>query len=271
MPDTANNPSTGSNPAPGSKSPSAWVVFIVNVLAPVLILDHCSTGAIDPFIRMPEQSFWQIGPLWAMIIALSLPIGYGIYSLIVQKKFELMSAVGMTGIVLTGLISLFVINRDGHIHTATPWLFAGKEALIPLFLAAAILASSRTATPLLKTFIYNPDVFDIGRIEQAVEQNGRSNDYDSLLMKSTWILAGTLVLSSAGNFLLSLRFMKPVLLVPVSEQQLQYNHAISNITWWGFLIIGVPLLAALLFILFDLVKKLGRITNLSRDQILLIG
>lgn len=260
-----------STDTPKTSSTSQWLVVIVNVLAPVLILDHCSDGPINPLSRLPDQALWKIGPLWAMIVALMLPIGYGVYSLIKQKKFELMSAVGMTGVVLTGVISLFVIGAHGQIHNATPWLFAGKEALIPLFLAAAVIASSRTSSPLLKTFIYNPDIFDIKRIEQAIEQQGQTSAYASLLKRSTWILAGTLILSSAANFALSLRFMTPVLQMPVSEQQLEYNLAISRITWWGFFIIGTPLLIALMVILFNLVKKLGIMTKLSRNEILLLG
>lgn len=248
-----------------------WLVIILNVLAPVLILDHCSGGAINPLHRMEGQHFWEIGPLWAMVVALMLPIGYGIRSLIVQKRFELMSAVGMTGVVLTGVISLFVIGTDGQVHSATPWLFAGKEALIPLFLASAIVVSAKTSTPLLNTFIYNPDIFDIKRIEAAIAQHNKEEAYASLLSRSTWILAGTLVLSSAANFVLSLNFMSPVLRAPVAEQQLEYNLAISRITWWGFLIIGVPLLAALIIILFHLIRQLRSITKLSRDEILLMG
>lgn len=58
-----------------------------------------------------------------------------------------MSGVGMAGVLLTGVISIFVIGPEGRIHSATPWLFAGKEALIPLILAAAVVVSRSTGTP----------------------------------------------------------------------------------------------------------------------------
>lgn len=257
--------------APRNSPSSAWINIIVNVLAPVLILDYCSSGDINPLNREAGQHFWHIGPLWAMVVALLLPITYGIRSLIVNRKFELMSAVGLTGVLLTGIISLFVIGRNGQIHVATPWLFAAKEALIPLFLASAVIVSSRTATPLLKMFIYNPDVFDISRIEKAIGEYDQWTAYNRLLKQSTWVLAGTLVCSSIGNFILSYQFMNPVLDLPVMEQQLHYNLAISKITWWGFLIIGVPLLLALICILVNLVKKLGIMTKLSRNEILMAG
>ena len=175
----------------------------------------------------------------------------------------------MAGVLLTGVISIFVIGPEGRIHSATPWLFAGKEALIPLILAAAVVVSRSTGTPLLNMFIYTPELFDVRRIEQTVAANGEEQAYQSLLANSSWILAGTLVASSVGNFFLSLSFMSSVIRQPEAEQQVAYNAAIGSITWWGFLIIGIPILAALVFIMTRLIKQLGRLTGLSRDGLLL--
>ncbi|MEG2810273.1 MAG: hypothetical protein RR889_06445, partial [Akkermansia sp.] len=94
-------------------------------------------------------------------------------------------------------------------------------------------------------------------------------DYQRLLMHSTWILTGTLVCSSIANFFLSLFFMTPILQFPEKQQQVEYNIAIGQITWWGFLIIGVPLLIAMGITLIYLLKSLGKLTSLSRTEILL--
>ncbi len=63
--------------------------------------------------------------------------------------------------------------------------------------------------------------------------------------------------------------MSSVIQQPEAEQQVAYNAAIGSITWWGFLIIGIPILAALVFIMTRLIKRLGRLTGLSRDELLL--
>ena len=118
-------------------------------------------------------------------------------------------------------------------------------------------------------FIYTPELFDVRRIEQTVAANGEERAYQKLLANSSWILAGTLVTSSIGNFFLSLSFMSSVIQQPEAEQQVAYNAAIGSITWWGFLIIGIPILAALVFIMTRLIKRLGRLTGLSRDELLL--
>ena len=235
-----------------NKSQSSLLGIFINILLPVLILDYCSAGPANPLERPEGESFWHIGPVWSLVIALSLPLVYGIRSLAVSRKFDLMSVVGMAGVLLTGVISIFVIGTEGRIHSATPWLFAGKEALIPLILAAAVVVSRSTGTPLLNMFIYTPELFDVRRIEQTVAANGEEQAYQSLLANSSWILAGTLVASSVE-----------------AEQQVAYNAAIGSITWWGFLIIGIPILAALVFIMTRLIKQLGRLTGLSRDELLL--
>lgn len=118
-------------------------------------------------------------------------------------------------------------------------------------------------------FIYTPELFDVRRIEQTVATNGKEQAYQRLLANSSWILAGTLVASSIGNFFLSLSFMSSVMRQPEAEQQIAYNVAIGSITWWGFLIIGVPILGALIFIMTRLIKRLGQLTGLNRDELLL--
>ena len=136
-------------------------------------------------------------------------------------------------------------------------------------LGAAVVVSRSAGTPLLNMFIYTPELFDVRRIEQTVAANGEERAYQKLLANSSWILAGTLVASSIGNFFLSLSFMSSVIQQPEAEQQVAYNAAIGSITWWGFLIIGIPILAALVFIMTRLIKRLGRLTGLSRDELLL--
>lgn len=175
-----------------NKSQSSLLGIFINILLPVLILDYCSAGPANPLERPEGENFWHIGPVWALVIALSLPLVYGIRSLVVSRKFDLMSGVGMAGVLLTGVISIFVIGPEGRIHSTTPWLFAGKEALIPLILGAAVVVSRSAGTPLLNMFIYTPELFDVRRIEQTVAANGEERAYQKLLANSSWILAGTL-------------------------------------------------------------------------------
>ena len=78
-----------------NKSQSSLLGIFINILLPVLILDYCSAGPANPLERPEGENFWHIGPVWALVIALSLPLVYGIRSLVVSRKFDLMSVVGI--------------------------------------------------------------------------------------------------------------------------------------------------------------------------------
>lgn len=242
---------------------------LINVILPVLILDYCSKGSMEPWADFEVGRFWHLGPVWAMVLALLLPITYGLQELIRHKRVDLMSSVGLAGVLLTGVITILVVGEEGSIAASTPWLFACKEALIPLVLAAAVLVSRKSESPLLQTFLYNPDVFDVALIERRVKEAGNESAYGKLLGQATWILAGSLIVSSAANFCLALYFLMPVLLEPVALQQEQYNYAVGRITWWGFIVIGVPLMIALMAVMLRLIRRLGELTGLGRDRLLL--
>lgn len=242
---------------------------LIGVLLPVLLLDYCSGGSIKPWEPLPDQRWWELGPAWAMGLALSLPIGYGIVQFVRRGKIDLMSSIGLAGVLLTGVITLCVVGEGGSILASTPWWFAAKEAMIPLILATAVLLSSRSDAPLLQTFLYTPELFDIPRIETRIAERSEEEAYRLTLANASRMLAGSLALSAIANFGLALHFLLPVLAEPAERQQVAYNYAVGSLTWWGFLVIGVPLMATLMGVMAYLLRRLGRLTSLSRDELLL--
>lgn len=242
---------------------------VIGVILPVLLLDYCSGGSMNPLEPLPGQNWWELGPAWAMAVALCLPIGYGILQFVRRHKIDLMSSIGLAGVLLTGVITLCVVGEGGRILASTPWWFAAKEAMIPLILSAAVLLSSRTETPLLRTFLYTPDLFDIVRIERLVGERGEQAAYRLVLDRASRMLAGSLALSSVANFGLALHFLLPVLRQSPDSQQVAYNYAVGSLTWWGFLVIGVPLMATLMGVMVYLLRRLGALTGLDRSGLLL--
>lgn len=233
---------------------------LIGVIVPVLILDHCSGVGDAP---------WKLGPAWAMGLALSLPIAYGTFRYAVTRKIDMMSSIGLVGVLCTGIVTLLAVKEDGRIAGDTPWLFASKEALIPLTLAVAVILSSRTSSPLLRVLLYTPEIFDIHTIEKKITERGAGTAYRRCITLATWMLGGSLVLSSIANFCLTLHFLLPVLEQSSDQQHIAYNYAVSSQTWWGFLVIGVPLAITLMGMLIYLVRRLGELTGLSRDQLLM--
>lgn len=253
---------------PASSKPNAFTSILINIIIPVLILEHCSSGSSNPLQPLEGQKIWELGPIWGMTVALLFPISYGVLSLITRRKVELMSGIGLAGVLLTGIISYSVISAQGSISPHTPWLFATKEALIPFVLAMAVLASIKSESPLLNTFLFNPDVFNIPLIECKIQENKSQNIYEQLLKRCNYMIAGALCLSSIANFALAFYLLSPVLSLAKNEQQLAYNLAVGSITWWGFLIIGIPIVLVFAFVLFHLLAHLEKLCGLPRQELL---
>jgi len=233
----------------------------LSVLAPVFILNHCSAEG---------AKFWQVGTTPALFIALSLPIGYCIYSLIESRKLDPLNVFGFIGTLLTAIISLYATNDTGSaIQPDSPWWYAAKEALIPIFMASAIILTARGKGSLLRVFIYTDSIFNVQRIEHKVTQLQQESAYQKVLWHASLLTAASLFLSAIANFIMALIFLLPVLNYSAAEQSLQYNYAVSSMTWWGYLIIGVPLLLTLMAVMHYLLRALGKLLKLGKQDLLI--
>ena len=231
--------------------------ILVNVLIPVVALSALSKEAGKP---------WHIGPLWGMIVAVAFPVAYGTWDLISKRKVNFFSILGIVGVLLTGGITLYVWNDDGTVKSNAGMLFAIKEATIPTIFGILILGSHWTPKPLARVFIYNPDIFDIGRIEKKVKEKGVEKSYDKTLFRTTCIMSASFFLSACMNYGLAMYFLKGT-----EASRVDYNEAIAKLTGWGYLVIGVPCLVIWLVAWWLLVRKLKEITGLETDQLTVVG
>ena len=115
--------------------------------------------------------------------------------------------------------------------------------------------------------MYSDSIFDIRRIEGTVREKGLQTGYDRVLNSAALMTAGSLLFSAAMNFGLALYFLLPVPDMPAAEQAVEYNYAVSKMTWMGYLIIGVPLLATLFLVIRYLGRALQQLTALPEDKI----
>lgn len=243
------------------KGTKSLLNVFLSVLAPVLVLDHCSAAG---------DSWYHLGTTWAMVVALALPIGCGVYSFATEKKVELLTIFGLLGTILTGVVTVYANTGDGlAIRPDTPWWYAAKEAIIALLLAGAMLVNIRKEGSMLRAFVYSDAIFDVKTIEKTAEEKGRRADYDATLNHAAYMTAASLFFSACANFALALYFLLPVPGAPAAEQAELYNYAVSKMTWMGLLIIGVPLLITLMLVMRYLCKRIATITELPDEKIFL--
>jgi len=89
----------------------------------------------------------SLGPTYALVVALAFP-----------KKVGLMPSIGFISTLLTGGIGVLQLPKE---------YIAIKEALIPLGFGLAVLLSTLTKTPLIKTFIYNDIFMETEKVAEA--------------------------------------------------------------------------------------------------------
>ncbi len=251
---------------PAQEHPLANI--LINVIIPVLILSYLSK---DPALQEKLGKVvrpWHIGPLWGMILALALPLGYGVWHYLKTRKGNFFSALGLISVLLSGGLTLYLWNADGTVKPNAGLLFGIKEALVPLVLGVAILMSHRSPTPLIRVFLYNDTIFDIPRIEKRVEEIGAQDGYERVLLGATRLFATSFFLSSVMNLILAQWFFRSFDSTAIDALE-NYNAIIGRVTGWGFAVIGVPILAFLFFTLKKLLAGLEKLTGLTEEQLML--
>ena len=226
-----------------------------NVLIPVAALS---------FLGKNGDKLWQVGPLWGMIIAVSLPVIYGIHHLIKTKKPNFFSILGVVSILLTGGIAIMAYRDNGTVDEQAPLWFALKEAAIPFVFGVTIFISHWTKTPLVRVFLYNPDLFNIPLIEKRVEEKSVTLDYKKLIFSGTVLLASSFFISMVMNYFLAMYFLDGN-----TASQEDFNSGVAKLTGWGFAVIGVPMLIILMATMWRFVTGLRKITGMNTEEILL--
>ena len=71
----------------------------------------------------------------------------------------------------------------GLLPGATVLMFAIKEAALPAILGVMTIITLKTRKPLVKLFLYNPDVINVELVDQALEAKGTVKEFNQLLRK----------------------------------------------------------------------------------------
>ena len=137
------SPNTTSVP---EHKPRPWVDLLVSIIIPSVIL-------------MKFSGDQHLGSVNALILGLAFPLGWGLFELIRYHKKNFIAVLGLVSVGLTGGIGLLELDAG--------WL-AIKEAAIPAIIGLAVLASTRTKYPLVRTLLYNPNVLDVAEDSENI-------------------------------------------------------------------------------------------------------
>lgn len=224
---------------PAEKQESLLLNLLCNIILPTLILT-----------KLSNEDY--LGIKLAIIVALAFPLIYGLHDFITRGKLNFFSGLGVVSVSLTGGISLLEMDA---IYIAI------KEASIPGVLGVATLLSLKTSQPLIHTLLLNDKVFDVGRINQALDSNDSQSEFDQLLINASWILAGSFFLSSLLNYLLA------VIILTAEPGTVAFNEQLGKMTALSFPVIALPAMAVMIGNIFYLFRGIKKLTGLELENI----
>jgi intracellular septation protein A len=228
------NPNRKSNPL---------LELLVNIVVPSIILMKFSG----------EQDLGAVG---ALVLALAFPLGWGGWEMVTQRKLNFFSALGLVSILLTGGIGLLQLD--------TRWL-AVKEAAIPALIGIAVLISTRTRYPLVKTVLYSPALFDVARVQRELEARGTAPVFEARLQTATWMLGATFFFSAFMNYVLATWIVTS----PAGSEA--FNAELGRLTLLSYPMIALPATLMMMAVLYYLARSMRELAGLRLTEAMQAG
>ena len=217
------------------------------------MIDLVVSILLPSFILMKLSGDDELGATGGLVLALAFPIGWGLFELIKYKKFNFIALLGLISVLLTGGIGLFELDNK--------WL-AIKEAAIPGLISVAVLVSAFTPYPLVKTLLFNPEVLDVEKIKQRLEEKASMPLFENRLMKATFFVAGSFGFSAVMNYILAKWIVVSAAGTP------EFNEELGQLTLYSYPMIALPSMLMMGGIFYYLWRTIHDLTGLELEEVL---
>ena len=226
---------------PAKKKSGLLSNLLINVAIPALILSKLS-GAD------------ALGPVWALVLALAFPLGFGLWELKQAGKVNFFSVLGIISVLLTGGISLLQLP---------PSYIAIKEALVPALIGIVVLVSQYTPYPLVKKLLINPELLDMPKLEQALTAQNNNAVFNQRMGRAGYIVASAFFLSAVLNYILAKA------IVVSQPGTTAYAEELGRMTWLSYPVIVLPMMVMLMGAIIYMFMQIGRLTGQSLEDFIL--
>ena len=217
------------------------------------MIDLMVSLVIPSIILMKLSGDENLGATTALIVALAFPLSWGLFELVRYRQFNFIALLGLISIVLTGGIGLLQLDPQ--------WL-AIKEAAVPGLIGIAVLLSTYTRYPLIRTLVYNPKFINVEMIRQRLKESNNSKAFESRLQNATYLLSGTFLFSSLMNYILA-RFV-----VTSPAGSASFNEELGQMTLLSYPVIAIPSMLMMFVIFYYLWRTINGLTGLKLEEIL---
>ncbi|MCL7942729.1 VC0807 family protein [Marinobacter sp. ATCH36] len=226
-------------PRPSHK-PRPWVDLLVSIIIPSVIL-----------MKLSGDEY--LGSVMALVIGLAFPLGWGLFELVRYRKYNFIAVLGVISVGLTGGIGLMELDAG--------WL-AIKEAAVPAVIGIAVLISTRTRYPLVKTLLYNPTVLDVEKIQAVLKERGSEAEFESRLLKASYFFSLTFLFSSIMNFVLA------KWIVTSASGTQAFNEELGRMTLVSYPMIAIPSMIMMIAIFYYLWRSIRRLTGYTLEEVM---
>lgn len=220
--------------------PNPLLEIGITILVPALILMQFSSQA-------------YLGTLGALGVALAFPVAWGLWEGARRHKLNWLAVMGVVSTLLTGGIGLLSLDA---------WWLAVKEAAVPTLIGLVILGSAWTSSPLIRLLVFNATLFDLQRVNAALDERGSRLDFEERLRTGTMLLAGTFFFSAVANFILA----RIVVTSPAGTEA--FNQELGRLTLWSYPVIALPSMLMMMGLLYWLIRQTTALTGLAMGDML---
>ncbi|HRJ53884.1 MAG TPA: VC0807 family protein [Candidatus Thiothrix moscowensis] len=217
------------------------------------LLEIALTLVIPSLILMKLSTPEQLGTTNALILALSFPLGWGIFDWIRNRKINLFAALGLVSVLLTGGIGLLELD--------TQWL-AVKEAAIPAILGIAVIGSTYTKYPLIRTVLFNQRLLHVEKIQEQLAIRGTQREFDQRLQTANWLFGGTFAFSATMNYFLA------TYIVTSPSGTAAFNEELGQLTLMSYPMIAIPSMLMMLAVFYYLARSIRSLAGLTLTEVM---
>jgi len=238
------SPTPSPTPAPGGPPPkpngNPLFEIVITILVPALILMNLSGES-------------RLGPTGALLLGLAFPVGWGLREAITRRKLSWMALLGVVSTLLTGGIGLLKVD---------PFWLAVKEAAVPALIGLVVLGSNWTRWPLIRILVFNPTLFDVDKVNAALQARGTTVPFELRLRTGTLWLACTFFFSAVMNWILA----RWIVTSPSGTEA--FNEELGKLTLMSYPMIALPSMVMMMGLMFWLARGAKSLTGLDLGDML---
>ncbi len=224
-----------------AKQPHPLADLMLTVVLPSAALEYLSEPA-------------RLGPFWALVVSALLPLTFGIYCWVTKAGLNFFSILGLVAVIVTGGLGLLKLDA---------FWFGMKEIIVPVLIGLAFPASHTWGRPMICSMIFAPHLINERALRESLDTPDKRIGFDKLLLKASWGMGASMLLSAVINFALAMYLLGGK--EPGSEA---FVKGIGTLNWGGTLIIGIPMLIAMMVVLVGFMRGVYRLTGLHKDDLM---